>query len=84
MEYNWVLSSYTGERAKSVKAHADSGIGYFIQQEGGAGQGHTVVAAFRRGGNEPLEPHMQYCNPAQIIKLEKLYQARHGAVSTRQ
>lgn len=84
MEYQWVIGAFTGDRGKSVKAHADAGLGYFIQQESGAGQGYTVHAAFRRANDSSLPDHLGICNPYQVDKLEKLYSARHGNVSARQ
>ncbi len=80
----WVIGSFTGERAKSVKLHADNGIGYFIQQEAGAGMNYTVVAAFKRAMNTVLPEHLQLANPYQVEKLNHMQAARNGNISSSQ
>lgn len=78
MKIEWVIGVYTGERAKSVKEHADAGIGYFIQKEEGRGVTYTVYAAFRRAVETLRPDHLELATPAQVEKLEKLYNARSG------
>lgn len=75
---DWVIGVFTGDRAKSVKEHADAGIGYFIQMEEGRGMSHTVHAAFRRVADTPIPEHLNRATPAQVEKLEKLYRERTG------
>lgn len=43
----WVKARYTGERAKSIFAHANAGIGYVVLDKPDKGES-WVVAAFRR------------------------------------
>lgn len=83
MKYEWVIGSFTGDQAKIVKSHADAGIGYYIQQENGAGFGHTVVAAFRRAISEVRPEHLMLASPYQQERLNKLHESRFGAVYTR-
>ena len=78
MNYTWVIGVFTGERARSVKAHADSGIGYFIREERGRGVGYEVEAAFRRANDSPMPPELVECNNNQIDILERKYATRHG------
>lgn len=76
MEYEWVIGRFTGERAKSVKAHADAGIGYFIRQELGQGMAYAVEAAFRRPCDGLLPEHLERVTWSQASKLEKMLQER--------
>jgi hypothetical protein len=78
MNYTWVIGVFTGDRAKSVKAHADTGIGYFVQGEGGRGTNYEVHAAFRRPNDSPIPPELTVCNATQIKILEKKFAARDG------
>jgi hypothetical protein len=76
--YEWVIGSWKGERAKSVKAHADSGIGYFFQRDAGTGPNYTVMAAFRRAMDGFRADHLESANPMQVQKLEALWRKRQG------
>jgi len=65
----WVAASYTGDRAKSVLAHANEGIGYKILQQSGRGTTLQVLAAFL--APEPLPAHVtEIVDPIKIAKLE--------------
>lgn len=78
IDYEWVIGAYTGDQAKAVKAHADHGIGYFFQREGGRGVSYTVYAAFRRPMDGPRADHLELANGQQVQKLEQLWNRRHG------
>lgn len=77
MEVQWVIGVYTGERAKSVKAHADAGIGYFIREEGGKGAQYRVIAAFKRPMDSPIPPHLDKATPSVATALDRLHDQRH-------
>lgn len=76
--YEWVIGVYTGDQAKTVKAQADVGIGYFFQREGGRGQTYTVYAAFRRPLDGARADHLELANSQQVEKLDRLWDRRHG------
>lgn len=66
----WVVGSYKGETAKSVLAHAASGVGYQILQQNGSGMALNVVAALRCS-IQPLPEHLtEIKDPFKIQKLE--------------
>lgn len=74
----WVIGTYTGDRAKSVKAHADAGMGYFIRSESGRGTAYEVEAAFLRATDSPLPEHLVKANFGQAQKLDRLRNERLG------
>ncbi len=76
MKYEWVIGLFTGERAKSVRAHADVGLGYFVRQESGRGADYSVEAAFRRVCDTPLPEHLERATAQQAERLDALYQQR--------
>lgn len=83
MKAEWVIGVFTGERAKSVKDHADAGIGYFIQKEEGRGVTYTVHAAFRRAVAGLRPDYLEMPTPTQIEKLENLFKGRTGCIERR-
>lgn len=83
MTYEWTIGTYTDERAKSVIAHADAGIGYFIQNRGGAGKAFTVTAAFRRPQDSILPDNCIVANYSQVIKLDRMFDSRQGGSNKR-
>lgn len=81
----WVIGTFTGNLAKRVKEHADSGIGYFVRSESGNGTGYTVEAAFRWvQDKEPLPEQLVYADPYQQGKLNDLLDKRSGVVRQKQ
>lgn len=78
MQTEWVVGRYKGDRAKSVLAHANEGIGYIIldtTQTRGASL--EVVAAFRRPKDSPRPEHLELVvDPYKIAKYEKQIKAR--------
>jgi hypothetical protein len=78
MQCEWVIGLFEGEQAKSVLAHADMGIGYFIQKQERNGYNRTVYAAFRRPMDSPRPEHLQLCSPSQVAILEKKLRVRQG------
>lgn len=72
IETVWVIGRFKGDRAKSVKQHADAGLGYFIREEGGRGTVYEVEAAFRWPVVGPLPHHLQECTIDQSMKLDRL------------
>ena len=74
----WIVAIYTGDAARSVKAHADAGIGYLILQEAGRGQGYQVKAAFRRPADAPVPNNARVADGAESARLEKQFHARNG------
>lgn len=79
MTYTWVIGVFTGKAAESVKAHADSGIGYFIRDERGRGSRYEVEAAFRRANDSPIPSELTTCDWRQVDILEMKYARRHDA-----
>jgi|SRR5579884_329894 len=78
MECEWVIGVYKGDRAKSVRSHADAGIGYFIREERGKATSYEVEAAFRRPIDGPRPDHLLLATEYQAEKLDEQYQQRHG------
>lgn len=78
MTHEWTIGTFIGEQAKNVIAHAGAGIGYFIQNQGGAGQSFTVNAAFLRPTNEPLPDNCVPANRVQVSKLNAMRESRQG------
>lgn len=73
IESIWVVGVYKGERAKSIKLHAEKGVGYYIRSESGRGDTLEVEAAFRWvASNGPLPEYLLECDPFQVKKLEAL------------
>ena len=70
--YDWVVGRYTGERAKSVLAHAHAGIGYKILEEGRQGnQQWCLAASIWPEPNGPIPEHLtKVVDPFMIKKLE--------------
>lgn len=75
MPCEWVIATYSGDKAKYIKGLVNEGIGYFILKE----ETGTIVAASRRALDRP-RPHgvEPVTNPAQIEKLEKMRKDRQG------
>lgn len=70
-ECRWVVGSFQGERAKSVLAHAATGLGYKVLQQNGHGPGAQVIAAFRCP-IMPIPEHLtEIVDPFKIQQLEK-------------
>lgn len=79
MQCEWVIGRYKGDRAKSIKAHAEAGIGYIIVDVFGTGGAQEVVAVFRRACDSPLPDHLQLVrDPYKIQKYEKIFKQRSG------
>lgn len=78
MEAIWVIGRFTGDRAKSVKEHADAGSGYFIREAGGRGMNYEVTAAFRIANDRPLPEYLQMCTREQSLRLEEKMRQRQG------
>lgn len=78
IEYEWVIAVYTGDRAKSVKSHADNGIGYFVREERGKGVNYELEVAFRRPIDGPRPDHLIAADVITSSKLDEKYQQRHG------
>lgn len=79
MTFTWVIGTFRGARAISVKQHADAGIGYFVREENnGRGNTYEVEAAYRRPNDSPVPEHLIVADAYQIQKLEALYEARHS------
>lgn len=77
MEYEWVIGSYSGERAKSARALAESGTGYYIVDASGSGQGQQVIVAFKRACDRPRPYHLQpIVDPIKIQRYEKMRESR--------
>lgn len=67
----WVVARYEGDRLKSVKAHTESGIGYFEYGDG--------LYAFRYAGPRPVPEHLtEVVNPKRIEELERRRLQREG------
>jgi hypothetical protein len=77
-ECEWVIGHFTGDQAKSVKAHADAGIGYFIRNEMGRGMAYEVEAAFRRSTALPLPEYLQRATREQSKRLAGMLKVRQG------
>lgn len=75
----WVLERTEGDRAKSIQAHADAGMTYYVVDQGRAGNKPWVLAAFKRmHANGPLSPHLQIVTDAQMIaSLNRRDEIRH-------
>ena len=78
MQYEWVTGVFEGQQAKSVMEHVNSGIGYFVRKQSGAGRNVEVEAAFRRPIDGPRPEHLVPATPYQVESLEKLFEQRHG------
>src|SRR5579871_6729442 len=78
MQWEWVVGVYGGDRAKSVRSHADAGIGYFIREVRGKATNYEVEAAFRRPIDGPRPDHLLLATDYQVEKLDEQYQQRHG------
>src|SRR5579871_2284128 len=78
MQWEWVVGVYKGDRAKSVRSHADAGIGYFIREVRGKATSYEVEAAFRRPIDGPRPNHLLLATEYQAKEIDKLYQQRHG------
>jgi hypothetical protein len=63
----WVLATYTGQRAKSVQAHAEAGIGYFLIDVTGNRNNPEVTVAMQYDDN-PLPEHMMEIRDQQKIR----------------
>lgn len=75
----WVIASYEGERAKSVLAHADVGIGYIVLERGGNRYSPSALVAFDYRGEMPLPHHFQEVkDPYKIKDYERRKRARMG------
>lgn len=75
----WVVANYAGERAKSVMAHAEHGIGYLILESGGAKSNPSILAAFRFAGPWPLPPQLQEVKDAfKVQEYNRRLQQRQG------
>lgn len=77
MEMEWVKGRYEGERAKSVSAHADSGLGYVILERGRDGMQQYVMAASRRAVDSPIPPHLLPLTGFEIKKCEAIMEKRN-------
>ncbi len=72
----WVMKRYTGPPAKSVAAHANQGIGYFVLERPETGEAWIEVA-FTRPNTMPLTDGMyEVTDEALIAKLERW---KHGS-----
>lgn len=75
----WVIGTFTGSQAQSVKAHADAGLGYFLRSVSGSGGGLMVQAAFRFvTASGPVPPHLEIASLTQSLKLDELQKQRSG------
>jgi hypothetical protein len=72
MGYQWVIAAYDprSDRGKSVQAHADSGLGYVVQNPDRM-KGDRIIAAFKFPANQPIPRHLTLANPMQVERLEK-------------
>lgn len=78
MNGKWVIGRYKGARAKSVKEHADAGIGYYIKEESGAGGNYDVLAAFLIASDKPVPEHLREATIYEQEKLDNLRKSRQG------
>lgn len=79
MKTEWVIGKYTGERAKSVAAQADAGIGYIIVDSFGTGVNREIIAAFRLPIDGLIPEHLQVVeDPHKIEKYNKMLRERMG------
>lgn len=76
----WVIGYYEGDRARSVAAHAHAGIGYFVLEESGKGNGYHVAAAFRYAGTDMPDNLIEIHDPEAIAKLERKQAQRQGGI----
>lgn len=72
MQYSWVLGRYEGDTAKRILAEANAGVGHKIMEQGRAGGGLWVLAAFIRADDSPIPEHLtKIVEPNRVAKLEE-------------
>jgi len=77
--WEWVIGHYSGEQARSKKAHADIGIGYYVRSEQGkSAMNYHIEVAFRRIIDGPRPEHLILAVGEQVKKLDRLYNQRHN------
>lgn len=75
----WVVGEFQGAQAKNVLESGDAGVGYFILDRGGKGQGLTCTAAFRKVVDGPLPHHLsEVKDPMKIQDYEQRRMSRQG------
>jgi len=78
IEMEWVMGRYKGDQARSKKAHADNGIGYFVRSEQGRGESYEIEVAFLRAKDSLRPEHLLLADSYTVKKLNVLYDQRHG------
>jgi hypothetical protein len=79
MHVEWCIGRAVGDRAKSIIDHANSGVGYFIMEQGKQGAQTFCLYAFRRAADSPVPEHLtRVVDPFQQKKLDDRYNSRHG------
>jgi hypothetical protein len=74
----WVIAVYQGDKAKSVKAHADAGIGYVFLNEDGSGQKYTVRVALRLPDGLPMPTNSRIATPQESAEYDKRQRRTQG------
>lgn len=74
----WFIGVYHGDRAKSIKAHSEAGIGYIVLNEDGQGQKYAVRAAFRLPNGIPQPQEGRFATPEESSKLEQRQRRTQG------
>lgn len=78
MDFTWVVGFYKGKKAESIRDHANAGIGYFILDQFGKGNGLEIEAGFRRANDSPIPNHLVKASPDVAANLEQMRRSRSG------
>lgn len=79
MPVEWVIGRAVGDRAKSIIAHANAGIGYFVLEQGKQGSQAFCLYATRRVMDSPLPEHLNLVtDPIMLKKLDDHLARRQG------
>lgn len=79
IQTKWVIGTFKGDRATSVKEHAGAGLGYLIRREEGRGTNYTVEAAFKFPTDRPIPEHLEEVKDIfRVKKLDAMIDERSG------
>jgi hypothetical protein len=74
----WHLVVFQGDKAKTVKAHADAGIGYLVVNEQGQGKGYAVQAAMRVPEGQQPPANSRLCSIQESMRFDRIRRERVG------